>query len=61
MECYYKDEVIEILEEELQLQKDTLEGSSEPAFDKRQYAISVLKHLLSKIERLTIKEFQYSE
>lgn len=48
MECYYTDEVIEIIEEELQSHQRKLEGSSEPYFDKCQYTIEVLKDLLHR-------------
>lgn len=61
MECYYTDEVIELLEEELQFHKETLEGSSEQHFDKHQYAILIIKHLLDKVKELEVKEFNYSE
>ena len=59
MECYYVDEVIEQIDEEIEFFEA---GIKERGPDEKiSYAIAILKHMKKKMEELEIKDFNYGE
>jgi hypothetical protein len=59
MECYYVDEVIEQIDEEIEFFEQMVKDRG-PDGDVC-YALSILKHMKKKMEKLEIKDFNYQE